>query len=435
MSTAVSEHQAPAAPSKPQSLALHASAGKAARDRRRRLLRNVRQGLFACLILAALVAAVMALRPTPVPVDVASVTSGPLSLVIEEDGVTRVKDRFVVSAPVTGSIARVTLEPGDEVKEGDAVVEIAPSRSPLLDERTRAEAEARLGAALSTLGQASAQVSRAQVGSQQAEQDLARTKQLYQAGSLAFQAFEQAEFSARMRTEELASAEFAKKIANEEVRIARVALGKDGAAANASRHIDVIAPVSGRILRVHQKSAGVVQASTPLVEIGDPQVLEVVVDLLTTDAVHVGPGTPVVIRGWGGDRPIAARVRRVEPSAFTRPSALGVDEQRVNVVVAFTEPRELFSALGDGYRVEARLVLWQADKVLKVPQGAVFRHGDGWAVFLVQDGRAELVPVKVGHRGETEAEISSGLSQGAKVVVHPGDRVKSGERVEARALK
>jgi len=434
MSTAISEHQAPVAESQPAPPPLHATANKAARDRRRRLLRNIRQGLFACLILVALLAAVLALRPTPVPVDVASVKVGPLTLAIEEDGVTRVKDRFVVSAPVTGSLARVALEPGDEVKEGDALVEIAPTRSPLLDERTRAEAEARLGAALSTLGQAHAQVARAQVGSEQAEQELARIKQLHQTGSLAAQAFEQAEFAARMRVEERASAEFARKIADEEVRIARVALGKDGAAARADRHVDVIAPVSGRILRVHQKSAGVVQASTPLVEIGDPQALEVVVDLLTTDAVHVGPGTPVVIRGWGGDRAIAARVRRVEPSAFTRPSALGVDEQRVNVVVAFTEPRELFSALGDGYRVEARLVLWQADRVLKVPQGAVFRRGDGWAVFLVRNGRAELVPVTVGHRSETEAEISSGLSEGARVVVHPGDRVKQGERVQARAV-
>jgi HlyD family secretion protein len=161
-------------------------------------------------------------------------------------------------------------------------------------------------------------------------------------------------------------------------------------------------------------------------------VLEVVVDLLTTDAVHVAPGTPVVIRGWGGDKAIAGRVRRVEPSAFTRPSALGVDEQRVNVVIAITEPHEQWTALGDGYRVEARLVLWRSEHAVKAPQGAVFRHGDGWAVFRVTDGHAELVPVGVGHRGETEVEITSGLAEGATVVVHPGDRVKHGERVEAR---
>jgi HlyD family secretion protein len=211
-----------------------------------------------------------------------------------------------------------------------------------------------------------------------------------------------------------------------------VALGRDGDRAGGDRHVGVVAPISGSVLRVHQQSAGVVQAGTPLVEVGDPSALEVVVDLLTTDAVHVKTGTPVVIQGWGGDRPIAGKVRRIEPSAFTRPSALGVDEQRVNVVVALTEPRELWAVLGDGYRVEARLVLWQGDNVVKVPQGAVFRHGDGWAVFRVDAGVARLTPVKIGHRGETEAEIVSGLAVGAAVAVHPGDRVKDGSSVEPR---
>jgi HlyD family secretion protein len=185
-------------------------------------------------------------------------------------------------------------------------------------------------------------------------------------------------------------------------------------------------------LRVHQKSGGVLQAGTPLVEVGDPSALEIVADLLTTDAVHVQPGTPVVVQGWGGERPIAGKVRRVEPSAFTRPSALGVDEQRVNVVIAFTEPRENWAALGDGYRVEARLVLWQGENVLKVPLGAVFRHGSGWAVFRIEDDVARLTPVNIGHRGETEAEVLSGLSAGQAVAVHPGDRVKDGAKVEPR---
>jgi HlyD family secretion protein len=186
------------------------------------------------------------------------------------------------------------------------------------------------------------------------------------------------------------------------------------------------------VLRVHQKSAGIVQASTALLEVGDPTALEVVVDLLTTDAVRVLPGTPVEIAGWGGDGSITGRVRRVEPSAFTRPSALGVDEQRVNVVVALTDPPERWSALADGYHVEARIVLWRSESVLKVPQGAVFRHGDGWATFRVENAVAKLTPVTLGHRGETEVEITSGLAEGATVAVHPGDRVKDGVHVEAR---
>lgn len=412
--------------------AAHESARRGARERRKRLARSIRQALLGLLILGATVASVLALRPRPVPIDVAQALRGPLAVVIEEDGMTRVKDRFVVSAPVTGSLFRLALEPGDPVREGDALAEIAPALSPLLDERTRAQAEARLGAALSSLGQARAQVARAMASKGLADQELARTRRLAETGALSSQALEQADFAARMRTEELASAEFGHKVAAEEARVARVALGTDSSTSRANRHVDVLAPISGRVLRVHQKSAGVVQAAAPLVEIGDPSVLEVVVDLLTTDAVHVTPGTLVVVRGWGGDTEITARVRQVEPSAFTRPSALGVDEQRVNVVIALTDPRDRWAALGDGYRVEARLVLWQAPQVLKVPQGAIFRYGDHWAVFRVDEGIAHLVPVTVGHRGETEAEITGGLAEGVTVAVYPGDRVKDGVRVAPR---
>lgn len=407
------------------------AARRKARDHRHGFARNVRHALFGLVIAGASVAAVLALRPQPVLVDAAKVTRGPLVVAIEESGTTRVKDRFVVSAPVTGSLSRLDLEPGDTVKEGDALAEIAPAQSPLLDERTRAEAEARLGAALSALGQARAQVSRAATARDLAGQELTRARSLAATGSLPQQNLEQYEFAARMRADELASAEFASKVATEEVRVARVALGRGGAR-SPHQHVDVLSPVSGRILRVAQKSAGVVQASTPLVEVGDPAALEVVVDLLTTDAVHVKPGTAVVIHGWGGDRALAGRVRRIEPSAYTKPSALGIDEQRVNVLVAITEPREKWGELGDGYRVETRLVLWRGDRVLQVPQGAVFRHGDGWAVFRASGGTAKLTPVAIGHRGERNAEIVSGLSDGDVVAVHPGDRVKDGARIETR---
>jgi HlyD family secretion protein len=196
------------------------------------------------------------------------------------------------------------------------------------------------------------------------------------------------------------------------------------------RHVDVVAPASGRVLRVLQESEGVVQAGTPLVEVGNPEVLELVVDLLTTDAVRVHPGTPVTIQGWGGDRTLAARVRRVEPSAFTKLSALGVEEQRVNVIAALGDPRQEWTALGDGFRIEARFVLWEGDGVVKIPQGAAFRRGDGWAVFRVVAGKARLTPVRIGHRGDTEVEVLGGLEPGAVVVVHPGDRVREGAKVD-----
>jgi HlyD family secretion protein len=405
---------------------------RAAREKRRKLARNVRHALAAIGLAAAAVATVLALRPQPVPVDLATVGRGALATVIDETGTTRVIDRFVVSAPVTGSVSRLNLEPGDPVKQGDPLAEIAPALSPLLDERTRAQAEARLGAALSAVGQARAQVARAAAAKELTAQELARARRLGASGALPAQALEQAEFAARMRQEELTSAEFAGRVAAEEARIARVALGRDRTPGSAARHIDVLSPVSGHVLHVHQKSASVVQASTPLVEVGDPTKLEVVVDLLTTDAVQVRPGTAVLLRGWGGDGTITGKVRRIEPSAFMRPSALGVDEQRVNVVIAFTEPRERWGALGDGYRVEARIVLWQADGVLKVPHGAVFRRGAGWAAYRIDEGRAELVPVTLGHWGEAEVEVTGGLREGSSVAVYPGDRVKDGARVERR---
>jgi HlyD family secretion protein len=224
---------------------------------------------------------------------------------------------------------------------------------------------------------------------------------------------------------------FAEKVAAEEVRLAQVTLGSGGRPAR-DRHLDVVAPASGRVFRVFQKSAGVVPAGAPLIEVGDPDALEIVVDLLTTAAVQVRPGTAVEVTGWGGEGPLAGRVRLIEPSGFTKPSALGVDEQRVNVVVVLSDPRERWVALGDGYRVETRMVLWQASDVLKAPQGAVFRHGDGWAVFRIENGRAQLVPVQIGHRGDTEVEILSGLAPGETVAVHPGDRVAPGARVEPR---
>jgi HlyD family secretion protein len=401
--------------------------GRRTRERRRKRMRVLRQALLGLLVVAAAVGVVLALRPRPVPVDVATAARGSLTVAIEETGIARVKDRYVVSAPVSGTVLRQLLEPGDRVAEGDAVAEIAPLLSPLLDARTRSESQARLGAAASALGQAEAQQGRARAAEALAREELARARSLAAEGSLATQDLDRAEFEARMRSEELSSAAFAVKVAAEGVRVARAALSGEGAARD--RHVDVLAPASGSVLRVLQKSESVVQSGTPLLEVGNPEVLELVVDLLTTDAVRVQPGTPVTIQGWGGDRALEARVRRVEPSAFTKLSALGVEEQRVNVIAALAGPRRDWAALGDGFRIEARFVLWRGDDVLKVPQGAAFRHGDGWAVYRVESGRARLMPVRIGHRGETEVEVLGGLEPGAVVAVHPGDRVKEGVAV------
>lgn len=401
-----------------------------ARERRQKLAKNLRQGLLILGLLGAALAAVLALRPLPVTVDVARAIRAPLVVTIEETGQTRVKDRYLVSAPTLGRLARITLEPGDTVQEGQTLAELSPSLSPLLDARTKSESEARLGAALSALSRAQAEQSRIQTARDQAARDLDKTKSLVASGALPTNDLEQAEFALRLRNDELASAQFAVKVASEEARMARAALDGRTRDGTADGHIDVLSPISGKVLTVHQKSAAVVQPGTPLLDIADPTQLEAIVDLLTTDAVAIKPGMPVEILGWGGDRTLPGRVQEIEPAAFTKPSALGVDEQRVNVIIALGEPRDQWAMLGDGYHVEVRLILWQGENVNQLPLGAVFRHGGGWATFKVEEGKARLTPIVVGHRGETEIEVVSGIEPGEMVIVHPGDRVKEGVRVE-----
>ena len=402
--------------------------GRAERERRRARMRMLRHGVWAVLLGGAAVLAVASLRPQPVPVDVASVDRGPLSEVVEESGRTRVKDRYVVSASSTGQLSRIWLEPGDAVREGDTLAEIAPSLAPLIDERSRVEAEARLAAALSSAGQARSRLARALTEKEQAERDLARARTLLAAGAISSQTLEDAEFSLRTCDDEVTSGTFAVKVADEEARVARAALTQDRNV-RPERHLDVLAPASGRVLRVLRESAGAVQSGTPLLEIGEPAALDVVVDLLTTDAVRVRPGRPATIVGWGGEHELNARVTRIEPSGFTRLSALGVEEERVNVVLALTDPPDAWSLLGDGYHVEARLELWRAEDVVKLPVLAVFRHADGSATFRLEGGRAKLTPISLGHRSSLEVEVLSGLSPGDVVVVHPGDRVKDGVKV------
>ncbi|HTV24894.1 MAG TPA: efflux RND transporter periplasmic adaptor subunit [Polyangiaceae bacterium] len=400
------------------------------RQRRRRGARRVRRVVGASTLGGCVVLGAWALRPEPIHVDVAKAAVAPLTVAIEESGRTRVKDRYAVSAPTTGRLSRIWLQPGDTVKEGDTLAEISPSPSPLIDQRTRAEAEARLGAARSAQGQAQVRLARAATERERAERELERSRKLGAAGALSPREVELAQFEARLQAEEVASSEFAVKVAGEEVRLASAALQRQEGGQE-RYHIDVLAPTSGRVLRVLQESAGLVQAGTPLVEVGDPAALEIVVDLLTTDAVHVTPGTPALIVGWGGDHDLNARVSRIEPSGFTHLSALGVEEQRVNVVLAFTDPASAWSALGDGFHIEARIVLWRGEQVLQVPALAVFRQGGGSAVFGLEGDRARLVPLTLGHRGDAQLEVTAGLEPGDTVIVHPGDRVKDGARVKA----
>jgi HlyD family secretion protein len=388
--------------------------------------------LGAVAAVALALGVVRAFTPAPLAVEVAAVTRGPLRVTVDEDGRTRVTDRFVVSAPLAGTLGRIELQPGDPVRRGDAVARIVPLASPLLDPRSRAESEARVAAAVAVRRQAQTVLERAGAAAGQAAREAARERALLGAGATAVRAAEQAELAERMRREEVASAEFGVKVAASELELARAALRRlDAPSAAAGEQLVVRAPVDGRVLRLDQKSEGVVQPGAAIMELGDPAAIEAVVDVLTIDAVRIQPGVPVLIEEWGGDSVLLGHVHRVEPSAFTRVSALGVEEQRVNVIVHFEGPPGGWRALGDGFRVETRIVVWEDDDVLQVPAGAVFRQGEGWGVYVAAGGRARLRTIKLGRRNDTAVQVLGGLEPGDTVVLYPGDNVRDGQRIEA----
>ena len=391
-----------------------------------RLLKSPRL-LLAIAIVAAITAA--AFWPETMVVEVVTATEGPMQVTIDEEGETRVRERFVISAPVAGRITRIELEPGDEVRRGvTELVRMAPQEAPLLDPRTRTELSAAVDAARAAVGQAQAERSRAAASLARSRSALARQESLADAGLIARDELEAAQTAVITADEAARAAEFAVSRAEYELQLARARLQTPG---GGGASIQITAPIDGAVLKRLHESAAVVAAGEPLLEIGDPNQLEIVSDLLSTDAVRVPPRAEVLIDRWGGDHPLQGRVRRVEPSGFMKISALGVEEQRVNVIIDLADAAAA-RALGDGYRVEVRIITWRAEGVLKVPVGSLFRRGEGWALFIVIDGFARLQPVDLGERNDTEAQILGGVSAGQTVVLHPPDTLTDGMRVTVR---
>ena len=385
--------------------------------------------IAATLVVVAIVA--MAVWPEAIEVDLTRVTRGPMQVTLDEDGETRVRDRFVVSAPVAGRLQRIELEPGDPVVKGRTVVaRLAPAAAPLLDPRTRSELEAAVAAAQAAVGQAQAERDRLATALTRARTSLGRQRELNKAGAISADALEAAETSVRVAEEASRAADFTVTRAQHELELARARLAGPVLGGRAS--VDVVAPVDGVILKRLRESETVVPASDQILEIGDPSKLEIVADFLSTDAVQIRPGTKVLIEQWGGGETLNGRVRRVEPSGFMKVSALGVEEQRVNVLIDFVDPPSAVKALGDAYRVEVRVVTWQSDSVVKVPVGALFRRGEGWAVFLVDHNAVKLQPVTLGQRNDTEGQILEGLAEGQMLVLHPPDTLQDGMRIRAR---
>jgi len=372
------------------------------------------------VVLGALITA--GLWPQPAPVETARVSVGPLRATVNEEGKTRVKQRFVVSAPVSGQLRRIALKPGAPVRAGETVLAVIDPLSPaLLDARTRALAEARRDAAAANLEKAAA-------GHAFAASELRRFEELYADKTVTIQELEAAKWREAAAAKDKAAARSALREA--EAQLAEFAASAGASAAPLRGPTEVRAPANGRVLRVFEESSRAVMAGTPLLEVGDPAELEVEIEVLSRDGAAIAPGAKVELEQWGGGQPLQGQVRLVEPAAFTKVSALGVEEQRVKVIADLLDPPEQRPSLGDNFRVEARIVVWEASQALKAPAGALFRRGEQWAAFVVADGRARLRAVTVGRSSSAEAQIVAGLKPGEELILYPGDRVRDGQRVK-----
>ncbi len=397
------------------------------RARRATAMRWIKRGLLIALGLGLIAAIVVAYLPKPVTVDAEHVRRDTIVVTVEDEAKSRVHDRYVVAAPTTGTLDRIELDAGSTIAAGTEVARITPPEPILLDPRSRSEATARLAGALAQQRQAAEAITRARAARDLAVREADRARALIARGAITATERDRLETQEKLAIGDVAGAEQAVQVAAAEVAALRATLG-DTKPRGAAAVVKVVAPISGTILRVDRDSAGPIAVGAPLVEVGNPHDLEVVVDVLSSDAARIPVGAPASVEDWGGDKPLTGKVRLVEPSAFTKVSALGIEEQRVNVVIALdTVP----PSLGDGFKANAKVELWRGE-VLAAPTSALFRDRGSWAVYTIVDGRAKLVPIEIGHRAPLSVEVVRGLSAGDAVIVHPSDAVRDGVRVEPR---
>jgi HlyD family secretion protein len=388
------------------------------------------------LVLLLLIVAALGygFRPQPRLVDTASASRGAMWVSVEEEGKTRVMDRYDVDAPVAGTTCRVDLEVGDPISKGQVLTTLKPLESQALDPRSRAEAEARVAAAESALHAAEQTAASAAAERELAKKDLSRLQPLFAKGLVTQGELDQA--AAKVQTSRAASrsAVFSVDVARHELEAARTALSYtgDNNRSNPEANVQVRSPIDGRILAIHQECEGVVAAGQSLLVVGDIRSLEIETDVLSEDAVRIKPGMRIEFHRWGGETALQGQVRTVEPVGFTKISALGVEEQRVLVISDITSDPAEWQDLGDGYRVEAEFILWESDDVLQIPASALFRFNDGWALFVMEDGKAIRRAVKVGKRNGLSAQILEGLAEGEKVITHPDNKIDDGVSVKPR---
>lgn len=372
-------------------------------------------------------------RPQPRQVDIATVNRGPMLVTIEEEGKTRVIDRYLITAQVAGTTCRMDLDVGDAIVKDQVLVNINPLPPQALDPRAHAEAQARVASAKAALHAAEQNVSAARADADLAANELKRLEPLAEKGHVSIGQLDQAQAQKRSSIAALRSAVFAVDVAKYELEAMQTALRYTGDnSSDASDIVPVRAPIDGRILKLQHECAGVVGPGEPLLEIGDTRSLEIETDVLSADAVKIKPGMKVLYERWGGELPLEGQVLTVEPVGFTKVSALGVEEQRVLVISGITSSPELWQTLGDGYRVESRFILWQQEDVLQIPLSALFRSGDQWALFVIEDSKAARRTVKIGQRNGLSAQILDGLKEGETVITHPDDTIEDGVRVKRR---
>ncbi len=394
----------------------------------------IKRGLLAILALLAVAGFIYALMPQPVLVDMSTIGRNALKVTVDEEGETRIREIYVVSAPITGKIQRSPREVGDEVIKDQTLVSVIQPEDPSFhDIRTRRELEAAVAAAEASIIHTQSQIRRAESELEFAKSDLKRARSLAERGTISARTLEKAALEVDVREAGLSQAKASLELRKRELESAKAKLigpeQKDFADTGASCCVEVRAPENGRVLKIHHESEQIVRAGEQLLEIGDPNDLEIVVDLLSTDAVKVSEGAEAMIEGWGGKGVLNARVRRVDPAGFTKVSALGIEEQRVTTVLDLLDPAEQWRALGHDFGVFVRIEEWADDAALRVPLSALFRAGGDWAVFRLADGKATLTIVELGHRNDEFAEVRGGLDEGEPIILYPSDQVSDGAAV------
>lgn len=373
--------------------------------------------------------------PKPVLVESVQVKTAPLQVNIEEDGQTRVIDRYIIRAPVAGMTCRMHLNVGDKVERNHTLLNITPLESPVLDSRSRAQAEAQVAAAKAALKASKQQAQAAKANAELAFAEFQRYQSLLQKGLVSQDSFDRAQTQSQTAQAQQRSADFQVEVANYELQSALTTLqfsATDSTAKAATEKLAIKSPINGKILKVSRECEGPVTIGEALLEVGNPQALEIAVDVLSADAVKIHPGMKVLLERWGGENTLEAVVRQVEPIGFTKVSALGVEEQRVLVISDFTSSAEQWQSLGDGYSVEAKFILWQDDEVLQVPSSALFRYQDGWAVFAIDNNTAKRQIVKIGQRNGLSVQILEGLNENQTIINHPSEAIEDGTPIKIR---